>query len=254
MQDAESVSPVCGDIYAKAFMNEDGLQVLAAFKDETSPNATNVVRHRLIDDLLRHKLLADSGLCVVTIGAGFDSRPYRLKGGTWVELDELQVIAYKNERLPVGVCENALHRIPMDFATDSLEEKLASFSGQSPVVVVIEGVFVYLDEEEIRQLLGKLRILFPRHQLICDLVRRDFFEKYSKTLHEKINGIGTSFKFTAENPENMFLRNGYRSTERVSIIESAVEFELIKIPKIALQTPLPQTLTDGYAIYEFEAN
>lgn len=253
MQDAASLNPVCGDIYAETFMNEDGLRVLEAFKDETSPNATNVVRHRIIDDFLRRELLADSGLCVVTIGAGFDSRPYRLQGGTWVELDELQVIAYKNERLPVAGCENALHRIPIDFAADSLEEKLSSFAGQSPVVVVIEGVFVYLDEEEISQLLQKLRRLFPQHKLICDLVSRDFFEKYSKTLHEKINGIGTSFKFTADNPENIFIRNGYSSKERVSIVESAVELELIKIPMLALKTLL-QTLANGYAIYQFEAN
>src|SRR5215213_9193437 len=110
MQDAASSDPVCGDIYAEAFMNEDGVQVFEAFKDETGPNASNVVRHRIIDDFLRRELLENSDLYVVTIGAGFDSRPYRLKGGTWVELDEPQIIAYKNERLPIEKCENALDR------------------------------------------------------------------------------------------------------------------------------------------------
>ena len=82
MQDAERSNPVCGDIYAKAFMNEDGLRILEAFKDETKPNASNVARHRIIDDFLVQELLADPSLCVVIIGAGFDSRAYRLKGGT----------------------------------------------------------------------------------------------------------------------------------------------------------------------------
>ena len=252
MLDAESGNPVCGDIYAKAFMNEDGLRVLEAFKDETSPNATNVVRHRIIDDFLRRELLEDSDLCVVTIGAGFDSRPYRLKGGIWIELDEPQVIAYKNERLPVEDCENELHRIPMDFAADSLEEKLSPFSSRKRIVVVIEGVFVYLDEEEIPGLLEKLCRLFPEHKLICDLVSRDFFDKYSKTLHEKINGIGTSFKFTADEPENIFLANGYRRTNWISIVERASELDLIKIPKLVLETVL-RPLANGYAIYVFEA-
>ena len=252
MQDAKRSNPVCGDIYAKAFMNEDGLRILEAFKDETSPNASNVARHRIIDDFLRQELLANPSLCVVIIGAGFDSRAYRLEGGTWVELDEPQVIAYKNERLPASNCENELHRIPIDFSTDSLEEKLSSFSSRSPVVVVIEGVFTYLEEEVIGQLLQILRRLFPQHKLICDLMSRKFFEKYGKTLHEKITGMGTSFKFTVDNPEEVILENGYSRTGRVSIIERAVGFELIKIPRIVLKTFL-RTLASGYAIYVFEA-
>lgn len=252
MRDAESSKPVCGDTYAKVFMNEDGLRILEAFKDETRPNASNVARHRIIDDFLRKELLANPTLCVVIIGAGFDSRGFRLQGGTWVELDEPQVIAYKNERLPASDCKNELHRIPIDFSTDSLEEKLSSFSGRTPVVVVIEGVFMYLDEDAISQLLQTLHRLFPRHKLICDLMNRKFFEKYSRTIHEKMTGLGTSFKFTVDNPEDLFLQNGYSRTGLVSIVESAVEFQSIKIPKIILKTLL-RTLARGYAIYVFEA-
>lgn len=101
MQDAEQENPVCGDVYAKVFMTENGLQIHEAFKDETNPNANNVARHRIVDDFLRQALSTDPDLCVIIIGAGFDSRAYRLKGGIWVELDEPQVIAYKNERLSV---------------------------------------------------------------------------------------------------------------------------------------------------------
>ena len=252
MQDAERSNPVCGDIYAKAFMNEDGLRILEAFKDETKPNASNVARHRIIDDFLVQELLADPSLCVVIIGAGFDSRAYRLKGGTWVELDEPQVIAYKNERLPATNCENELHRIPIDFSTDSLEEKLSSFSSRSPVAVVIEGVFLYLAEEVIGQLLQMLRRLFPRHKLICDLMSREFFENYGRTLHEKITGMGVSFKFTADNPEEVFLEIGYGRTGKVSIVEKAMVFESTKIPRIVLKMLL-RTLPSGYAVYVFEA-
>ena len=116
MQDAERAKPVCGDVYAKVFMNEDGLKILDTFKDEAGPNTSNIARHRIIDDLLRVELAAHRDLTVVIIGAGFDSRAYRLKGGAWVELDEPQVIAYKNERLPESKCQNELHRNSIDFS------------------------------------------------------------------------------------------------------------------------------------------
>ena len=91
MQDAVSANPVCGDTYAQIFMNADGLRILEAFKDEARPNASNVARHRIIDDFLRQELIANPNLQIVLIGAGFDSRAYRLNGGKWIELDEPQV-------------------------------------------------------------------------------------------------------------------------------------------------------------------
>jgi len=253
MQDAEREQPICGDVYAKVFMNEDGLCIFEKFKDETHPNRSNVARHRIIDDLLRQELAAHPDLRLVIVGAGFDSRAYRLKGGTWVELDEPQVIAYKNERLPVADSQNELHRIAIDFSTDSVEDKLSPFAGGAgPVVVVVEGVFMYLEQQAIEQLLQTLRRLFPQHKLICDLMTRKFFEKYGRTIHEKLTGMGATFKFTADNPEEIFVKNGYTCVDQISTVVKSMEFEGRKIPKILFRTLL-RTLASGYAIYVFEA-
>lgn len=254
MRDAESERPVCNDIYAKLFMNEEGLQILERFKDETGSNASTVARPRIIDDLLREELKAHPDLSVVLIGAGFDSRAFRLTGGTWLELDEPQVIEYKNERLPTPDCKNELQRIPVDFAADSLEEKLLPLAdNQRPVIVIIEGVFMYLEEEQITETLSTLRRVFPRHKLFGDLQNRRFFEKYGASLHEKLTGLGTSFKFTAEDPEKIFLENGYRRTQKISIVEKASEYGLLKVPKFLLKTFL-RTLANGYAVYVFESH
>jgi methyltransferase (TIGR00027 family) len=251
MQDAERENPVCGDTYAKVFMNEQGLQILETFKDETRPNMSNVARARLIDDLLREELAAKPDLTVVIIGAGFDTRAFRLKGGTWVELDEPQVITYKEERLPAANSDNELQRISIDFASESLEEKLAPYSGRSPVTVVIEGVLMYLEEGAIVKLLETLNHLFPRHRLICDLMTREFFEKNAGSMHEKLTGMGATFKFTIDNPEDVFLKSGYRQLETIPVIEKAVLFEAGEIPADVWQTIQP-TLPQGYSIHVFE--
>ncbi|MEN3330183.1 MAG: hypothetical protein V7638_4990 [Acidobacteriota bacterium] len=251
MQDAERAKPVCGDTYAKVFMNEQGLQVLEIFKDETRPNLSNVARHRLIDDLLREELATKPNLTVVIIGAGFDTRAFRLKGGTWIELDEPQVITYKNERLPAANSENELQRISIDFATESIEQKLAGFAGHSPVTVVIEGVLTYLEEAAIEKLIETLHRLFPRHKLICDLMTREFCEKTAGSMHEKLTGMGASFKFTIDNPEELFLENGYRQLETIPVIERAVLFEAGEIPPDVWQT-VQSTLPQGYSIHVFE--
>lgn len=252
MRDAEGPSPVCGDSYAHLFMNEEGLQILEAFDDEARPNASNVARHRVIDDILRRELAADPLLLVVIIGAGFDTRAYRLKGGTWVELDEPQVFAYKEERLPASLCENKLRRIPIDFSAESLEEKLAPFAGRARALVVVEGVVMYLDEGAIRELLRTLHRLFPRHTLVCDLMNRRFFEKYGQTIHKKISGMGAPFRFTVDDPERVFLESGYRRASKISVIEKSVEFQRAGIiPRLVLKTFM-RSLAAGYAIHVFE--
>lgn len=244
MWDAERDHPICGDVYAKTFMNEDGRRVLEQFKDATRPNNSNIARARIIDDLLREELLAHPDLRVVIIGAGFDSRAYRLKGGSWTELDEPQVIAYKNERLPVSACENQLQRIPIDFANESLEEKLTSIAGNGPVVVVVEGVFMYLEKETTRQMLRTLRKVFPKHRLICDLMTRKFFQKYGGSIREKLEGLGATIKLSTDDPEVLFLNSGYERVNQISIVEKSMEFQSQKVPKFLLRTLL-RTLVNG---------
>jgi methyltransferase (TIGR00027 family) len=234
MQDAAQTSPVCGDEYAKLFMDEYGRRIYDKFKDEVICNASIIVRHRIIDDVLRQLLPSQPGLCIVTIGAGFDSRPYRLAGGTWFELDEPQVIAYKNVRLPILECANPLCRVPIDFCTESLEEKLCHIPHRGPIVFILEGVFIYLNENSIRKLLEILKKLFPKHQLICDLVNRQMVENYGQRLHAIVDEIGASFK-AIERPESIFLISGYQIKQTISIMEVSADLGINIIPKLILR-------------------
>ena len=253
MDDAGQDKPVCGDLYAKAFMDEKGLQIYQEFKEEINCNVSIVVRHRIIDDFLREALSATPDLCVVTIGAGFDSRPYRLTGGTWVELDYPEVISHKNKMLPVSDRVNLLHRIPVDLSSDSFAEKLSSFPFFKSVVFVIEGVFIYLDQDQIRRMLAVLHALFPHHKLICDLVTSDAVEHFGRTLSEKINRMGASFK-TIENPKTVFITNGYRLERTISIIDRAVDFfETMAFPRFMLKCFL-MPVAHSNAIYFFESH
>ncbi len=171
-----------------------------------------------------------------------------------MELDEPQVIAFKDERLPVSECSNALCRIPIDFSTEPLEEKLAPFAGRSPVVIVVEGVIVYMEEPQIRQLLRKLRVMFPQHTLICELFTRKFCETYGRTTHEKIQELGATFKYTVDRPEELFLESGYRLADRISIAERTVDLGGMKIPfgipRVLVRRLLP-TAVMGYTVCEF---
>lgn len=252
MQDAERADPVCNDTYAKLFMNETGSAFFEKFKDETRPNSSNVARHRIIDDLLRAELAHHPLQQIILVGAGFDSRAYRLDGGRWAEFDAPELIIYKNERLPVADCPNELVRIPIDFESQALRDELVGFGTAHPVVIVIEGVLLYLDAPTILGLLRDLVGIFPNHKIICDLMTRKMFEQYARTMQEKLAGEQTALKVTEDDPAALFAKVGYRHEAKISIPEMMGTFRMPgRMPGLVLKTFF-RVLYTGYTVNVFE--
>jgi len=249
MQDAESAHPVIGDNYAKRLMSEEGLQYWQEFKEFKMANAGNTARPYIIDGYLTELLDADPGSTVILIGAGLDSRAYRFKNGKWVEIDEPAVIEYKTEKLPISECPNTLERIPINFETERLADKLSSYCNRENVIFIIEGVLMYLTMAQREVLLTTITTLFPKHILFCDLMSKKFFEKLGGPLHEKLKAHGTSFTDMMDDPASLFLKYSYEQAAKVSTIKKAIELKLSKLPKLALL--FLGKLVNGYAVYEF---
>ena len=250
--DAASTIPLCGDTFAARFMNDEARQIWEEFKTFTPPNVSNAARHAMIDEHLRRELTRDPQATVVIIGAGFDTRAYRLKGGRWFEFDEPKILSYKESRLPSAEAPNPLTRVPVDFARESLADKLLVVGDPSNVHVVIEGVLMYLDRAQRELLLQTLASRFPGHTVYCDLMRKRFFEKYSRDVHEKIVGLGTTFKDMVEEPERLFTDRGYNMLALDSVPLYAVRRKDVGIPSFLVKYVM-RTLRNGYLIGAFRS-
>jgi methyltransferase (TIGR00027 family) len=250
--DAESRRPVCGDNLARLFMNAEADSVFARFRDCTGANAQNAARHRIIDDALRERLRSASDLRVVLLGAGFDTRAFRLAGGRWVELDEPSIVAIKEAVLPANSAPNPLARVGVEFATESLSDKLAPWAGESPAVVVMEGVSLYLKLSELRSTLDILRRLLPRHVLICDLHRASCMRRYGGSLRRRFEALGARYGELVENPEAFVATAGYRLINRIRVFDRTCELGALWMPRI-LRATLLRGICEGSAICEFEA-
>lgn len=255
MEDAKKTPSICNDVYAERFMDERGKQIFEPFKSEKMPNISNIIRCRLIDEYLLAELGENNQLNIITIGAGFDSRPYRLTGGNWLEVDEPQIINYKNEKLPVDECSNPLRRMSIDFAHETLKEKLEEEGASDHTVFVIEGVFMYLEPEAIETTISTIQGLFPRHVLYCDLMTKKFFSKFAQSVHSKLVASGGTFTERPDYPEEIFAQHNYKTIERIPIFRRAGELGIlwdeVKIPKFVCELMLNVFLKDlnGYAVH-----
>ncbi len=156
-------------------------RLVRAFLDVGWPctRSSGVVRTRLIDDLVRAS--AHAGIPqMVLLGAGFDSRAFRLnetRSMRIFEVDHPATQRAKRERLNL-VLERApenVHFVEVDFETGELESRLteAGFDRKIPAVVIWEGVVSYLTEPAVNANLTLLsRLLAPRSRLILTYVHK----------------------------------------------------------------------------------
>lgn len=236
--DAALPAPVLGDRYADLFMTDEARRIMAPYRAERYPNAANVVRARVIEDAIRPDLARNPDHLVVMIGAGFDTRAYRLPAGQYVEVDEAAVLAHKEQRLAAGSAPNPLVRVPIDFGTDSLEEKLAPWRGRAEVTVIVEGVTMYLRQAEIAAMLAVLGRVFPDHDLLADLVTGRFMDRYGASIRARIAALGAHFGELVDRPEAVFLDAGYRPVAQWSLMRAVREYGAAPMPWLLLATLL----------------
>lgn len=251
-QDASGPRPVCGDTLAERFMDAEAQTAFERFAGLKEANVSNAMRHRIIDDALRDRLRQRPDQRVLLLGAGFDTRAFRLIGGRWLELDQPAVIAFKEQKLPAAQSPNPLQRMPIDFATERLADKLAPWAGEPDVVVVMEGVSMYLHPAQWHQTAQALRQLLPGHLLMCDLIDAIFIRRYSRKLRQAIRELGGDFAPALDDPAAMVASLGYRQRARWSVVASAVEAGALSMPRWLLNSLL-RTLRDGYCVYAFDA-
>ena len=257
MEDAKRNRSICNDIYAERFMDERGRKIFEPFRAEKMANISNITRCRIIDDYVSLELKNTNSVNIITIGVGFDTRPYRITGGNWIEMDEPQIINYKNQKLPIDECKNPLRRISIDFSTETLTEKLEGVDKSLHTVIVIEGVFMYLESDAIENTLKEIQQLFPEHVLFCDLMTKNFFNKFAESVHSKLVAAGVKFTDRSDNPEKTFILHNYELVERIPMFKRAGELGILwdelMIPALVTSLLLNVFLKDlsGYSVHYF---
>lgn len=250
MQDARSSNPLVGDTWAERFLDDEGRRVFERFADLEYANGANIVRHWLIDQWLEARLAAQPDRRIILVGAGFDSRALRLDDGRWIEVDEAAVIERKQAVAPASASPNPLIRIAIDFARESLADKLAPHATDAPVTVVMEGVLYYLDAAAIAVSAKTLGILFPRHELICDLQSNAFVRRWGKRIIDRIAILGARWRFHPSDPVAAIEALGYERRECLSIALRAAELKRVRVPAMMIRYLLP-SLRDGYRLCAF---
>ncbi len=138
-------------------------------------------RKRYIDDKFKEAIGKIEA--IVNLGAGFDTRVYRLPVisdiPVW-EVDQPVNINAKRARLinRLGKIPSHINLVPIDFDHDELETTLASngYSLRKKTLFIMEAVTQYLTEKGIQATFDFLSKATSESQLIFTYIRKDFLD------------------------------------------------------------------------------
>jgi len=130
-----------------------------------------ILRKRLIEDFVRNNIL-NGDHEVIFFGAGFDTLGLRLSASfpnvRFIEIDHPSTQNQKRRIVQKYDRDNALSLLSGDLACENISDILSkdpSFQPQAPSTLIIEGLFMYLTEEEIDRIFQSLHSIFtsPTH-------------------------------------------------------------------------------------------
>jgi methyltransferase (TIGR00027 family) len=140
-------------------------------------------RKRYIDEKISEVVNGAQGDAVINLGAGFDTRAFRLpvlSGFPVWELDQPENIVTKWSRLNRIFSDVPPHvkLVPIDFNREELDEVLSSagYSNHDRTFFIWEGVSQYLTESGVRKTFDFLSRAAAGSRLVFTYVRRDFIE------------------------------------------------------------------------------
>jgi len=167
------------DRFAKILIGDAGPSIAARMPNTRQAAWSVVIRTHVIDQLI-HDAIARGADCVVNLGAGLDTRPYRMnlpKNFRWIEVDFPKMVNFKNSKLANEnpICD--FSRVAVDLSSD---DERRSFLATLPkegrsILVLTEGVLPYLEETNVAKLAEELRQTDHVTDWICDYFSPKFF-------------------------------------------------------------------------------
>jgi len=204
------------DPLAQTLSGARGQAIAAAWPTIAMTAWMTAVRTVVIDDYIR-AAVARGVEAIVNLGAGLDTRPYRLDlppALDWIEVDYPDVIAFKEARLVGQTPRCHLQRLGIDLS--QVAERRAFIdrldaSGKR-LLVLTEGVVPYLDLQEAGGLADDLRRLRQVDGWIVDYVSPES-DRYRRKSGVEKHLQRSPFKFRPPDWFGFFAEHGWRARE-----------------------------------------
>ena len=225
-RESERPDAIFNDPLARRLAGERGEKIAGEIEPAMRYEWPYVSRTYSVDKIVSD-CVREGADTVLDLAAGLDTRPYRMDlpaSLKWIEVDLPDMIDYKEEMLAGETPHCSLERIKLDLTDRAARRELFSRvnSGSKKVLVLTEGLLVYLSREEVTELARELHEQPNFTDWCTDISSPGLLKMLQKSLTalEKANA---PLKFAPEEGPDFFVPLGWRPAERYNLLKVAAK-------------------------------
>ena len=208
-----------------------------------------VLRTLTLDPLVAGYLATHPGCTVVNIACGLDTRFQRLDDGhvTWYDLDLPDVIALRRRLLEDGERQGTIAASALD---PDWPDQLGEGEASGDVLVIIEGLSMYLEQDEVRSLMDIIAARLPGATVLIEVMPR-LFQKYGRERSVEDAGARYTYGCSSASEFRRTVAPGYTLLHDVPFTRTIARYHPLLAPLMRL--PLVDKLAERIVVLRASA-
>ena len=210
---------------------------------DTAMRSGVIARTIVLDRLTSAWLASHPGAVVVNIACGLDTRCYRMSGyAHWYNLDLPETMAVREKLLPESGAISQITMSAMDDWGSEIKEQNA------PVLIVIEGLTMYLSERDVTRIFEVISHRFPKVTVFVETMNPMIVKRFKE---KSIEGSGAKFTWGIKNGRALAeLLPNFRFVEEHSLTEGMAVFA--PVYKLLDKLPAVRNISNKIMVLEKE--
>lgn len=143
------------------------------FEERRMPQISIVIRTEILDNATRTFMERHPDGVIISIGCGLDTRYSRLDNGSiyWYDLDLPEPIRIRKQFF------NETNRYRMISKSVFQYSWINEIRKDKPILIIAEGLLMYFQEKEVKELINKPVDAFPRGEMLLEVTTPTVVEK-----------------------------------------------------------------------------
>ena len=226
--ESERADALFSDPHAHRLAGERGQAIVDAMPRGKSMGWPMVVRTAVMDEIVL-RCVRQGARTVLNLAAGLDARPFRLPlpaSLRWLHVDLPEMLDYFRDHM-VGEKPNCgLEYIAADLRdADARREVFARAAGLGPVLVITEGLLVYLESDQVIELARDLHDIARAKWWLTDLASPKLLQFLEKQWQPKLRQGNAPFRFGPAEGTAFFAPFGWNEAEFRSTWDESIRLD-----------------------------
>lgn len=233
--ESERRDPLFRDPYARRLAGPQGEAILGGMKQGKRWAWPMIVRTAVMDEIILRAVTRDGVDTILNLAAGLDARPYRLpfpKTLRWVDVDLPEILSYKEQQLAGETPACKVEFVKVDLRDAAARRALFAGVAESArrVLVVTEGLLVYLQPEQVADLAKDLAAQPAFRWWLIDIASPLLLQWMQRTWGKTAAAGNAAFVFAPQEDTRFFEPYGWHEVEYRNTMDEGIRLK--RVPKM----------------------